>query len=146
MYVEKEPASQGFDAEKYDLIIAANVLHATSDIENTLKNVHKLLKPRGKLILFEITNFNIPRYTSVFGLLSAWWMSTEDYRTFGSLMEMSKWDENLRTTGFSGVDISFSNDEAAGRKVCRAMVSTALPESSAFVIDAPLYGEQLNII
>ncbi|KAM0162367.1 hypothetical protein ACHAQE_003809 [Botrytis cinerea] len=70
LYVEKEPASQGFDVEKYDLIIAANILHATSDIENTLKNVHKLLKPSGKLILFEITNFNIPRCTLVFGLLS----------------------------------------------------------------------------
>lgn len=144
--IEKDPQLQGFETGAYDLIIAANVLHATSDIENTLRNVHRLLRPGGKLILFEITNLNILRCTFIFGLLSGWWMSNEQYRTFGPLMEVSKWDKNLKKTGFSGVDMSFSNDETVERQVCRAMVSTATRSSSNSVIDAPLYKEQIIII
>ncbi|WP_254554046.1 class I SAM-dependent methyltransferase, partial [Salmonella enterica] len=54
--VENDPLTQDFEAAKYDVIIAANVLHATKKIDETLGNVRKLLKPGGKLILFEITN------------------------------------------------------------------------------------------
>ncbi|ORX81340.1 ketoacyl-synt-domain-containing protein, partial [Basidiobolus meristosporus CBS 931.73] len=42
--IEKDPSMQGFEVASYDLIVASNVLHATADLELTLKHVRKLLK------------------------------------------------------------------------------------------------------
>jgi acyl transferase domain-containing protein/predicted O-methyltransferase YrrM len=71
--VEKDTDGQGFEDGSYDLIIASNVLHATRDMNITMTNVRKLLKPGGKLLLMEITRpksyLNI-----VFGVLSGWWL------------------------------------------------------------------------
>ncbi|KAL8922651.1 MAG: hypothetical protein Q9172_003491 [Xanthocarpia lactea] len=47
--VEQDPIGQGFPGQSYDLVIAANVLHATDKIDTTLVNVRKLLKPEGRL-------------------------------------------------------------------------------------------------
>ncbi len=53
--VEDDPMSQGFQPETYDLVIAANVLHATVNMDKTMGNVRKLLRSAGKAILVEIT-------------------------------------------------------------------------------------------
>lgn len=70
--IENDPVQQGFDCESYDLIVAANVLHATKNIEHTLANVHRLLKPGGNLILIEVTR---PQafHNVIFGILPGWW-------------------------------------------------------------------------
>lgn len=48
--IGRDPAEQGLEVGTYDLIIATNVLHATPDIEETIRNVRNLLKPgTGKL-------------------------------------------------------------------------------------------------
>ncbi|KAA8567237.1 hypothetical protein EYC84_010277 [Monilinia fructicola] len=49
---EIEPEEQGYE-QAYDLVIACQVLHATSNMHNTLLNCRKLLKPGGRLILVE---------------------------------------------------------------------------------------------
>ena len=49
--VEKAPASQGFEAHSYDIVIASNVLHATASLQRTLENTRQLLKPGGSLLL-----------------------------------------------------------------------------------------------
>ena len=53
--IEDDPASQGFLAGSYDLVIASNVLHATTRLNETMQNVRKLLKAGGKLLLVETT-------------------------------------------------------------------------------------------
>lgn len=53
--LEKEAQSQGFQAQSYDLIVAANVIHATRHIGRTLDNLRPLLKPGGRLLMREIT-------------------------------------------------------------------------------------------
>ena len=71
--VEKEPSDQGFDTDQYDIIVAANVLHATSRLLATMKNVHQLLKPGGRLILIEETVPALRRFP--FATLPGWWLS-----------------------------------------------------------------------
>jgi predicted O-methyltransferase YrrM len=56
--IEQDPADQGLEVGTYDLIIAANVLHATKSMERTMTHVRKLLKPGGKLILTELMKKN----------------------------------------------------------------------------------------
>lgn len=71
--IEQDPVGQGYEAESFDLIIAAIVLHATSDINRTMQHVRKLLKPGGKLLLLESTTLMF--HTFPFALLPGWWLS-----------------------------------------------------------------------
>jgi acyl transferase domain-containing protein/ubiquinone/menaquinone biosynthesis C-methylase UbiE len=70
--IEISPYMQGFTPGSYDLIIAANVLHATSELKRTLKNVRSLLKPGGKLLLVEMTKDMLHLHL-VWGTLPGWW-------------------------------------------------------------------------
>ena len=71
--IENDPGSQGFTGQ-YDVVIAANVLHATASMEKTLRYVNMLLRPGGKLILVELTNQTIVGGALVFGALPGWWL------------------------------------------------------------------------
>ena len=51
--VTSDPVLQGFTTGSYDIIIAANVLHATPDLALTVGNVGKLIAPGGLLVLLE---------------------------------------------------------------------------------------------
>jgi len=53
--IEDNPTDQGFQPESFDLIVCANVLHATKSISETLANCYSVLKPGGKLVLSEVT-------------------------------------------------------------------------------------------
>jgi len=70
--VELDPVQQGYKSSSYDLIVAANVVHATSSVENTMKSIKGLLKPGGTLILIEIT-VNTIGASLIFGTLPGWW-------------------------------------------------------------------------
>ena len=39
--IERDPAAQGFAPHQYDLVLAANVLHATRDLEQTLTHARR---------------------------------------------------------------------------------------------------------
>ena len=73
--IEEDPIQQGFSPNSYDLIVAANVVHATSCIEYTMKHVRELLKPGGTVILIEIT-VNTMGASLIFGTLPGWWNGT----------------------------------------------------------------------
>ena len=51
--IEREPSAQGFDVHDYDLVLAANVLHTTRDLGETLRHCRRLLAPSGMLVLLE---------------------------------------------------------------------------------------------
>ena len=69
--VSKNALEQNFEPGSYDLIIAANVVHATKSVRETLSNIRNLLKPGGRLVLCEITR---PTVSSgvMFGSLSGY--------------------------------------------------------------------------
>lgn len=112
--VEKDAEEQGFDEGAYDLIVAANVIHATADLQKTLGNVHRLLKPGGKLLLQEITQPEFIAGPLCFGQLAGWWLSTEPSRTWGPLLSNEGWRETLEANGFQDgvlpLSDSMSND------------------------------------
>lgn len=75
--ISKDPAEQGFKEDKYDLIIATNVLHATKSLNDTLRNVYKLLDRNGRLLLHELHSpSKWPNY--IFGTLPGWWYGEPD--------------------------------------------------------------------
>ncbi|KAJ8117262.1 hypothetical protein ONZ43_g4250 [Nemania bipapillata] len=124
--IEKSVGDQGFELGQYDVIIAANVLHATQNIEITLRNTRQLLKPGGKLLLYECTNPTALNVNLVFGTLPGWWLSQEPHRAFGPLMTKEKWGEHLRSTGFTGVDAVFPDFPNPADQFGSILVSTAV--------------------
>ena len=59
------------ESESFDLIIASNVLHATSDINRTMAHIRSILKPGGTLMMYEITRPEVLRTGFITNLL-AW--------------------------------------------------------------------------
>lgn len=101
--IEKDPNLQGYELGTYDVVVAANVLHATKSMHNTMTNVRKLLKPGGKLILVELTRERMTTST-IFGTLPGWWAGEEDGRTKGPTLTEEEWVPVLQEAGFSGLE------------------------------------------
>ncbi|OQE82653.1 hypothetical protein PENNAL_c0035G03199 [Penicillium nalgiovense] len=108
--ISRDPIEQGFDAEQYDLVIAANVLHATVSLSETLRNVRKVLAPGGRLFLQEICG-DLVAHSYIMGSLPGWWLGVDDQRTTRPYVSPEKWDDELRKTGFMGVQSVVYDDE-----------------------------------
>lgn len=69
---DHNPSDQGFVDETYDVVVAHHVLHATKRMEATMRNVRKLLRPGGHLLLVESTVKTKRLFP--FGALPGWWL------------------------------------------------------------------------
>lgn len=88
------------DAGTYDVVLAANVLHATQSLRETLDNVRHLLAPGGLLILLETTE---PRawVDLVFGMTEGWWRFRDvERRPAHPLLAHEGWVAVLADAGF----------------------------------------------
>ncbi|EAZ1472457.1 yersiniabactin polyketide synthase HMWP1, partial [Salmonella enterica] len=99
--LEKEAQSQGFLAQSYDLIVAANVIHATRHIGRTLDNLRPLLKPGGRLLMREITQ-PMRLFDFVFGPLVLP-LQDLDAREGELFLTTAQWQQQCRHAGFSKV-------------------------------------------
>src|SRR5262249_32058155 len=107
--VEKPPAEQGIKLESYDVVIATNVLHATSSIRRTVRNVKAALKKHGLLLLNEITGTNLFLHLT-FGLLKGWWAYEDpELRVQGCpALSAESWATVLSSEGFGAISIPTS--------------------------------------
>lgn len=98
--ISRDPLSQGFDPNSFDLIVAANVLHATPDLKQTLTNVKRLLAPHGELVLYEATSME--RFSDLtVGLTEGWWAFTDkELRPSYALLSQNAWLQLLGEMGF----------------------------------------------
>lgn len=106
--VENDPVEQGFTEGTYDLVVCFFILHATSDITRCLRNIRRLLKPGGFLIVGEGQDAWEGAATMgfIFGPLSGWWVGAREGRILSPYVPIQDWDNHLKAAGFSGVDTS----------------------------------------
>ena len=102
--IEKAPEEQGYEPHSYDIIIASNILHATTSLQTTLTNTRQLLRPGGYLVLSEITGPGPVRYHSIAGSIPGWWVGVHNGRKSSPLLTPAEWHSALRNAGFGGVD------------------------------------------
>lgn len=104
--INRELQPQGFMPGSFDLIVAANVVHATPDIAATLAKLQSLLAPGGVLAMIEITRH--PRWLDVvFGQTKGWWaFSDRPLRPEHPLLESGQWRQQLEAAGFRHVTMS----------------------------------------
>ncbi|KAF9870424.1 hypothetical protein CkaCkLH20_12091 [Colletotrichum karsti] len=126
--ISQSPFEQGFEAGTYDVILAPNVIHATPSLRETLGNLHPLLRTGGLLVLTELCAVvRTPNY--IFGNFSGWWLGESDGRPNEPYVSVDRWDDELRNTGFSGVDTAV-RDAQEPYHYCAAIVSTKLDENN----------------
>ncbi|MDZ8033646.1 type I polyketide synthase [Nostoc sp. DedSLP04] len=109
--IERDPASQGFALHQFDIVIAVNVLHATTNLSQTLQHVRQLLATGGLLLLLEGTERQ--RWLDLtFGLLEGWWkFQDRDIRPDYPLVSQTQWGQLLRENGFEQV-VTFPGDSS----------------------------------
>ena len=101
--IEKPPAEQGFAEHGFDLVVAANTLHATADLRQALAHVQQALAPDGWLILMEPAK-PLRWFDLVFGLMEGWWKFADtDLRPSHPLLALHQWHTLLAQTGFREV-------------------------------------------
>ncbi|MCP5007605.1 MAG: SDR family NAD(P)-dependent oxidoreductase, partial [Planctomycetes bacterium] len=102
--VEQPIAEQNIPGDRYDFVIATNVLHATKNIRNSLRNAKAALHQQGILLLNEISDKSIFAHLT-FGLLEGWWLNEDDViRIPGSPgLYPEVWERVLEEEGFYSV-------------------------------------------
>lgn len=125
--IGRDPQEQGFQPQSFDLVIAANVLHATRNLRETLTNARKLLKPGGYLALLEGANPNLLRLSFTLAGFEGWWLGENDGRPLGPMVTPFQWDHLLQETGFSGID-TITNGHDDGLTAFSAFASQAVDD------------------
>ncbi|KAK5992090.1 Highly reducing polyketide synthase azaB [Cladobotryum mycophilum] len=122
--IEQTPAEQGFDEHAYDLLVAYNSLHDTSNIRKSLQNSRKLLKPGGKILIVEPTTTQLEQQF-VLGLLPSWWsFEDEEHKTF-PLLDSESWTSILAEAGFGKLDVMVHDSDRPRETTYSLMVATA---------------------
>lgn len=142
--IEKDPFEQGFKEGSYDLIVASLVLHATHVMEDTMRNVRRLLKPGGYLIMLELGDYVDMRTGLMFGPLPGWWMGYDDGRKLSPTMSEEDWDRCMKQVGFSGVDAIVPRQEHVPISLA-IMTGQAIDEHIKFIRD-PLAPSELKVV
>lgn len=103
--LEAGAADEPFGGGGFDLVIAANCVHATRDLRATLRRLRASLAPGGSLVLLETTAKE--RWVDLtFGLTEGWWhFADSDLRADYPLLSVAGWLEVLDATGFEAAPL-----------------------------------------
>jgi polyketide synthase PksM len=136
--VSKPLESQSIAANHYDFAIASNVLHATANIRETVRNAKAVLRNRGVLLLNEVGTWSL--YTHLtFGLLEGWWLyEDEAVRLPGSpALSPDQWREILATEGFEAIEFPAENAHRLGQQIIGAVSNGGTGHDPKAVSSAP---------
>lgn len=97
--LDRELSDQEWTFRHFDVIFAANVVHAARDINAALRRIHQLLAPGGALVLLE-TTIHQKWFDMSVGLMEGWQHFEDDERADHPLLGPVKWADLLRRNGF----------------------------------------------
>ncbi|WP_456152487.1 beta-ketoacyl synthase N-terminal-like domain-containing protein [Paenibacillus kobensis] len=119
--VETPVSGQQIHSGEYDIAIAANVLHATRNIRQTLRNAKAVLKKNGLLLLNELQGQSMFTHLT-FGLLDGWWKYEDaQIRIPGSPgLSPETWRSVLEDEGFRSVRYPAQDVHSWGQQIIMA--------------------------
>ncbi|PHH63653.1 hypothetical protein CDD81_5634 [Ophiocordyceps australis] len=132
-----DPAQQGFELGSYDVILASNVLHATPCLQQTLRNVRRLLRSGGVLFLDEVTDdalWNSFRF--IVGFLPGWWLGGDDGRISSPLVSTQRWCAELSEAGFCKPTVMLDDDNVDLHCTAQIIVTASDEERNDFTPDS----------
>ncbi|ASZ12601.1 non-ribosomal peptide synthetase [Chitinophaga sp. MD30] len=104
--IEQPPHQQEVSIGAYDLVIGANVVHATKHMASTVNNLKALLKKDGWLLMNEIARTELFT-TLTFGLLDGWWLYEDASLRLPGCPGLSAdgWHTVLSETGYQDIQV-----------------------------------------
>ncbi|MDQ3510959.1 MAG: methyltransferase, partial [Pseudomonadota bacterium] len=116
--VGKPLSMQSIEGNRYDAVIATNVLHATSNMRETMRNAKALLKRGGIVLINEISDWSWHTHFT-FGLLEGWWLyEDERLRLPGSpCLSPGQWEKLLKLERFQEIRFPARDDHGLGQQV-----------------------------
>jgi acyl transferase domain-containing protein/SAM-dependent methyltransferase len=100
--IGSDPVPQGYETGSFDVIVAANSLHATADLSRTIGHARSLLAPGGLLLLYEVTQ-HLPWFEITVALIEGWQLYEDELRMDNPLVSADKWRSALSARGFDTV-------------------------------------------
>ncbi|NER81865.1 MAG: SDR family NAD(P)-dependent oxidoreductase, partial [Leptolyngbya sp. SIO1D8] len=131
--IEQPPSEQGYESHSFDVVIAANVLHVTKNMDATLHHVRSLLAPNGLLLILEITEAALD-FDITWGLLMN--PLEDEERSLGNpFLSKQQWREVLLRHGFVEV-AAFPEGESLGQHILvgQASMPDTLSAPAAFTV------------
>ncbi len=127
--IESSPAEQQWPLQGFDVVLAANVLHATKSLEQSLENTRQLLAPGGQLVLLESTDQR-PLLDLIFGMTPGWWRFEDtELRSSHPLLSATQWERLLLARGFEGL-VSFPAHPVDREQLaCQTVMVANMPSS-----------------
>lgn len=100
--LDRDIETQGLEPDAFDIVIAANCLHAARDLSHALQRVRRLLRPGGLLLAAEV--FAPHRWFDLtVGLTDGWWHFTDtELRSNYACVMPETWSAVLQRAGFAG--------------------------------------------
>lgn len=127
--IESSATDQGFKQYSCDMVIGANVVHATQNIAATLNCIKPVLKKNGILLLNELASTEI--FTTItFGLLPGWWLYEDnELRLKGSPgLSGENWKKVLNLCGFVNTQV-YKDDSIGSQHLILAQSDGLIPET-----------------
>ena len=146
--LERDPIAQGFEPHAFDIVCAANVVHATRDVAKSLAHLRSLVAPGGLLVLQEITRG--PRWLDlVFGITDGWWAFDDPpLRKARAILDTDMWRRTLSDAGFEDASaIVEHEDPIPGQSVLVARAPMASSDAAGtwlVLADRGGVGEQVG--
>ncbi|MQX35684.1 SDR family NAD(P)-dependent oxidoreductase [Roseospira navarrensis] len=137
--LEQPLAGQDVEPGAHDLVIAANVLHATADMHQTVSLVRETLAPDGVLLVNETSMATLFTHVT-FGLLDGWWRVTDPARRIPGTPALTpeSWRMVLEGCGLAWVAGSSEAERRLGQQIiaARAVGGIAAPDAQVHPIRA----------
>ena len=100
--LDADPAAQGVPTGGFDLVLAANSVHATRDLGRAIEHARDLLAPHGLLVLYEVTQ-HLDWFEMSVALIEGWQHHQDQLRGETPLLSPAQWEGALRAHGFDRV-------------------------------------------
>jgi acyl transferase domain-containing protein/acyl carrier protein len=129
--IEQDPAGQGFAAGDYDIVVAANAIHATRDLRQAVGHARSLLAPGGWLALIEGVA-DEPWVELTFGLTAGWRRHADTrLRPASPLIGRHAWKMLLAEEGFEDVSLLPGGARSGRATRQQALVLARAPQSGS---------------
>ncbi|HET7695304.1 MAG TPA: SDR family NAD(P)-dependent oxidoreductase [Vicinamibacterales bacterium] len=134
--IEEEPQGQGYPAHFFDVVLAANVLHATSDLRRTIAHARSLIAPGGILVLCEDTSYH-SFFDITIALMDGWQRFGDDLRGDHPLVAAETWKQALADGGFD-LAVAYPEQDCPAAIMGQSVIIARAPLSGAAADGASL--------
>lgn len=107
---------------KYDVVLATNTVHATTDRVSSCRRMLDSLSAAGGLVILAELTCHIDWCDICFGLLDGWWLADGP---IAPLQTADEWMQTFKEAGFSSM--GFSKGRSAGANIAQLLVGCNLP-------------------